>query len=244
MQKKWIAILTITLVLVIDQASKIWVKTHILYGDGFDMFGLPWAKIHFIENEGMAFGLSYGGLTGKYILSIFRILMAGFLIYLLKNILEKKEPTGFIVAFSLVIAGAVGNIIDSMFYGLIFSESYFHGGLATLFPQEGGYGSFLTGKVVDMFYFPMFEITWPEWIPLIGGDRFEFFRHVFNVADSSIFCGVVSIILFYRSFFKAEENNSKTLSSDEMRENEEIHESTEPFSSETSGQETKDENPS
>jgi signal peptidase II len=205
MQKKWIAILTILLVLIIDQASKIWVKTHILYGDGFDMFGMPWAKIHFIENEGMAFGLSYGGLTGKYILSIFRILMAGFLIYLLKNILEKSEPVGFVVAFSLVIAGAVGNIIDSMFYGLIFSESYFHGGLATIFPPEGGYGGFLTGKVVDMFYFPMFEIIWPEWVPLIGGDKFEFFRHVFNVADSSIFCGVVSILLFYRSFFKAEE---------------------------------------
>lgn len=204
MQKKWIAVLTILTILIIDQASKIWVKTHILYGDGFDIFGLSWAKIHFIENEGMAFGLSYGGETGKYVLSIFRIIMAGFLIFLLKNLLDKKEPTGFIIAFSLVIAGAMGNIIDSMFYGLIFSESYFHGGLATMFPEGGGYGKFLTGKVVDMLYFPMIDTVWPEWIPVVGGDRFEFFRPVFNVADSSIFCGVVSILIFYRHFFKAE----------------------------------------
>ena len=204
MQKKWIAILTILIILIIDQASKIWVKTHILYGDGFDIFGLSWAKIHFIENEGMAFGLSYGGETGKYVLSIFRIIMAGFLIFLLKNILDKKEPTGFVIAFSLVIAGAMGNIIDSMFYGLIFSESYFHGGLATMFPEGGGYGKFLTGKVVDMLYFPMIDTIWPAWVPFVGGERFEFFRPVFNVADSSIFCGVVSILIFYRHFFKAE----------------------------------------
>ncbi len=211
MQKKWIAILTITLVLLIDQASKIWVKTHILYGDGFDIFGLPWAKIHFIENEGMAFGLKYGGETGKYVLSIFRILMAGFLLYLLKNLLDKKESSGLIFAFSLVIAGAMGNIFDSMFYGLIFSESYFHGGLATLFPEGGGYGKFLTGKVVDMFYFPMYEGAWPDWMPGLAGQNFEFFRHVFNVADSSIFCGVVSILLFYRSFFKAESHENQPL---------------------------------
>jgi signal peptidase II len=227
MQNKWIAILTIIIVLLIDQASKIWVKTHILYGDGFDIMGLSWAKIHFIENEGMAFGLSYGGETGKYILSIFRILMAGFLIYLLKNILDKKEPIGFVIAFSLVIAGAVGNIIDSMFYGLIFSESYFHGGLATMFPEGGGYGKFLTGKVVDMLYFPMIDSTWPEWVPMVGGNRFEFFRPVFNVADSSIFCGVVSILLFYRHFFKTEHptpvvvENPSSASHEENKEEEE-----------------------
>lgn len=203
MQKKWIAILTIFLVLLIDQTLKIWVKTHILYGDGFNMFGMSWARIHFIENEGMAFGLSYGGEAGKYILSIFRILMAGFLIYLLKSLFDKNESKGLIIAFSLVIAGAIGNIIDSMFYGLIFSESYFHGGLATLFPEGGGYGKFLTGKVVDMLYFPMIDTTWPEWLPVIGGNRFEFFRPVFNIADSSIFCGVVTILLFYRHFFKS-----------------------------------------
>lgn len=222
MQKKWIAILTIVLVLVIDQALKIWVKTNILYGDGFNMFGLSWARIHFIENEGMAFGLSYGGETGKYILSIFRILMAGFLIYLLKSLFDKNESKGLIIAFSLVIAGAVGNIIDSMFYGLIFSESYFHGGLATIFPEGGGYGKFLTGKVVDMLYFPMIDTTWPEWLPVIGGNRFEFFRPVFNIADSSIFCGVVTILLFYRHFFKStpQENNqtSSPLSSNQGME--------------------------
>lgn len=202
MQKKWIPVFTIFIILFLDQALKIWVKTNILYGDGFDILGQSWAKIHFIENEGMAFGLSYGGEIGKYILSVFRIFMAGFLIYLLKNLIDKNESTGLIIAFSMVIAGAIGNIIDSMFYGLIFSESYFHGGLATLFPEGGGYGKFLTGKVVDMFYFPMIDTTWPEWMPVVGGNRFEFFRPVFNVADSSIFCGVVSILLFYRHFFK------------------------------------------
>jgi signal peptidase II len=200
--KKTILILIITSVLIIDQISKIWVKTHILYGDGFDILGLAWAKIHFIENEGMAFGISYGGETGKYALSIFRILMVGFLIYILRALYKSGESLGLMSCFSLIIAGAIGNILDSMFYGLIFSESFFHGGLATMFPEGGGYGKFLTGKVVDMFYFPLFDFYWPEWIPLIGGDHFEFFRPVFNIADSSIFIGVVSILLFHRRFFK------------------------------------------
>jgi len=200
--KKTILILIVISVLLIDQLSKIWVKTHILYGDGFDILGLSWAKIHFIENEGMAFGISYGGETGKYALSIFRILMVGFLLFILRSLYRSGESLGLMSCFSLIIAGAVGNILDSMFYGLIFSESFFHGGIATIFPEGGGYGKFLTGKVVDMFYFPLFDFYWPEWVPLIGGDHFEFFRPVFNVADSSIFVGVVSILLFHRRFFK------------------------------------------
>ena len=204
MKKSTAVLITILTILIIDQLVKIYVKTHIHYGDGFDMLGLSWAKIHFVENEGMAFGLSFGGLTGKYILSIFRIIMVVFLFYILRNLIKHKETYGLIISFSMIIAGALGNIIDSMFYGLIFSESYFHGGLATMFPPEGGYGSFLTGKVVDMLYFPMIDTVLPEWMPLWGGERFEFFRPVFNIADSAITVGVAYILLFNSRFFKSE----------------------------------------
>jgi signal peptidase II len=189
------------IILIIDQISKIYIKTHLNYGEGFDILGLSWAKIHFVENEGMAFGMSFGGLKGKYILSIFRIIMTGFLIYILYNLIKQNEPKSLIVFFSLVIAGAIGNSIDGLFYGIIFSESHYHGGIATMFPPEGGYGSFLTGKVVDMLYFPMVDTVLPEWVPFWGGERFEFFRPVFNVADSAITVGVVLILLFNRQFF-------------------------------------------
>jgi len=202
--KSTIVLFTILLILIIDQAVKIWIKTHINYGDGFDILGLSWAKIHFVENEGMAFGMSFGGLTGKYILSIFRIVMTGFLLYILYNLIKQNETTGLIISFSMVIAGAVGNSIDGMFYGLIFSESHYHGGLATIFPPEGGYGSFLTGKVVDMLYFPIIDTVLPDWMPIWGGQRFEFFRPVFNIADSAITVGVASILLFHRRFFKSD----------------------------------------
>ncbi len=210
MKKGTAVILTIILVLIIDQALKIYTKTNILYGDGFDMLGLSWAKIHFIENDGMAFGLSFGGITGKYILSIFRIIMAFFLLYILKNLLEQNETYGLIISFGLIIAGAVGNIIDCAFYGVIFSESFFHGGLATMFPSEGGYGNFLTGKVVDMLYFPIVDTVLPDWLPIWGGERFEFFRPVFNIADSAITVGVASILLFHRRFFNANEKSKTT----------------------------------
>ncbi len=205
MSKNATAWLTILLVIFLDQILKIYIKTNIHYGDGFDILGLSWAKIHFVENEGMAFGLSFGGATGKYILSIFRIIMTFFLIYILRNLLKQGETYGLLISFSLVIAGAIGNSIDGLFYGMIFSESYFHGGLATMFPPEGGYSGFLQGKVVDMFYFPLFTIVWPEWVPFVGGNTFEFFRPVFNVADSAITVGVASILLFNRRFFSPDE---------------------------------------
>lgn len=185
----------------LDQALKVWVKTSIHYGDGFNILGWDWARIHFVENEGMAFGMSFGGVAGKYALSVFRIIMVGVLLYILRTLLRNNEPWGLIVAFSMIIAGALGNIIDSMFYGLIFSESTFHGGLATMFPPEGGYGSFLTGKVVDMLYFPMIDTFLPQWVPVWGGKHFEFFRPVFNIADSAISVGVAAILLFHRRFF-------------------------------------------
>jgi signal peptidase II len=200
-KKSTAVFLTILIILIIDQAVKIYVKTNIHYGDGFDILGLSWAKIHFVENEGMAFGMSFGGLTGKYILSIFRLVMTGFLLYIAYNLVKQNESMGLIVSFSMVIAGAIGNSIDGMFYGMIFSESHFHGGLATMFPPEGGYGSFLTGKVVDMLYFPMIDTVLPEWVPIYGGERFEFFKPVFNIADSAITVGVASILIFHRRFF-------------------------------------------
>ena len=209
MKKSTAVILTILLVLVIDQALKIYIKNNIHFGDGFDMLGLSWAKIHFIENDGMAFGLSFGGVVGKYILSIFRIIMAFFLLYILKNLIDQNETYGLVISFGLIIAGAIGNIIDCAVYGLIFSESYFHGELAIMFPPEGGYGSFLTGKVVDMLYFPMVDTVLPDWLPLWGGQRFEFFKPVFNIADSAITVGVVSILLFHRRFFNANDKAKK-----------------------------------
>ncbi len=175
-------------------------------GGGFKLLGLDWARIHFIENEGMAFGLKFGGKVGKYILSIFRIAMVGFLIMLLRDIIKEKTSVGLQISFALIIAGAIGNILDSAFYGLIFSESFYHqGNIAQLFPSEGGYAPFLQGRVVDMFYFPLINSSYPEWFPWIGGNSFSFFRPVFNVADSSISIGVALILLFYRSYFLSED---------------------------------------
>ena len=200
---------TVFIVLVLDQLLKIYIKTNIEYGQGFDILGLSWAKIHFIENKGMAFGLSFGGVTGKYVLSVFRILMVGLLSYLLAGLIKNKESKWLIFSFSLIVAGAVGNIIDSVFYGLIFSESSYHGGLAHFVPFGEGYAPFLQGKVVDMFYFPMVDTILPEWIPIWGGQRFEFFQPVFNLADSAISVGVVSMLLFHRSFFLDEKDKQK-----------------------------------
>ncbi len=193
----------------LDQLLKFYIKTNFTIGDGFDILGLSWAKIHFVENEGMAFGILLGGEIGKYALSIFRILMVGFLIYLLKSMIAKNESFGLQVSFALIIAGALGNIIDSVFYGLIFSESGYHSGVAELFPQGGGYAAMLQGKVVDMLYFPLIDTVVPQWMPLIGGDRFQFFRPVFNIADSAISIGVMLILLFHRSYFLSPKKHQK-----------------------------------
>ncbi len=194
--------LIIAIVLIIDQVLKIYIKTSIPYGRGFDILGLSWAKIHFVENEGMAFGMSFGGVIGKYLLSIFRIVMVGFLIYILKQLMDAGSKFGLLASFSLIIAGAIGNILDSAFYGLIFSASSYHSGLAQIFPEGGGYAPFLQGRVVDMLYFPLIDTTLPEWLPKIGGDKFQFFKPVFNIADSAISIGVALILLFHRDIFK------------------------------------------
>jgi len=190
------------LVLLIDQSIKIWVKTHMEYGDEIELFGLDWALIHFIENPGMAFGLTLGdGQWGKLALSLFRILAVVFLIYFIRELVKRNVPNALLLSFALILAGAIGNILDSAFYGLLFSESPYHGGVATFLPEGGGYAGFLQGRVVDMFYFPMFRGLWPEWMPFVGGQFYLFFRPVFNVADVAITLGVLNILFFQRSFF-------------------------------------------
>ena len=201
MSRKQVVFLTILGVLIIDQSLKFYIKTTIPYGQGFDLLGLSWAKIHFIENEGMAFGMSYGGVTGKYVLSIFRIIMVAVLSYLLWALVREKQSKWLIFSFALIVAGAIGNIIDSVLYGLIFSASYYHGNIAHLVDFGTGYAPVLQGKVVDMLYFPMVDTVLPNWVPIWGGERFQFFQPVFNIADSAISVGVVSILLFHRSFF-------------------------------------------
>jgi signal peptidase II len=193
--------LVILAVLIIDQTLKIWVKTNMEYGEEIKLLGLDWALIHFVENPGMAFGITLGGEYGKLTLSLFRIFAVGLLFYYLRQLILAKASMGLLLSFALILAGAIGNIIDSAFYGVIFSESPYHGGLAELFPSEGGYAGLLHGKVVDMLYFPVFRGTFPEWMPFWGGGPFLFFKPVFNIADLSITLGVLNILLFQRSFF-------------------------------------------
>ncbi|NND34145.1 MAG: lipoprotein signal peptidase [Saprospiraceae bacterium] len=192
----------VLIILLLDQASKIWVKTHMEYGDQISILGLSWGFIHFVENNGMAFGISLGGNLGKLALSLFRIGAVVFLIYYIKKMIESGANKGVLICFSLILAGAIGNILDSVFYGIIFSESSYHGGVAQLFPEDGGYAGLLYGKVVDMLYFPMIDTYWPEWFPFWGGERFQFFKPVFNIADSSISVGIISLLIFQRQFFK------------------------------------------
>lgn len=193
-------ILFIILILVLDQMLKIWIKTHFVIGQEIHLFG-KFGMIHFIENNGMAFGMEMGGRPGKLILSIFRIIAIGGIGWYLSSLIKKKANLGLILAVGAIMAGAIGNIIDSAFYGIIFSESTYEQ-VATMFPQGGGYSSFLHGKVVDMFYFPVINTHWPEWSPIRPGQSLVFFRPVFNLSDSAITCGVFSIILFQKRMFK------------------------------------------
>ena len=197
--------LIVFIVLCVDQALKIWIKTNMTLGQEFMMAG-NWFIIHFTENNGMAFGLQFAGEYGKLALSLFRILAVGFLIWYIIHLANKKTGFGVLFAFSLILAGALGNIIDSAFYGMIFSEStYFD--VARYMPAEGGYSTLLHGKVVDMFYFPILEGTYPQWVPFWGGQSFIFFRPVFNIADSAITSGVLILVLFQRQFFNSHDVN-------------------------------------
>ena len=193
------SVLIILLIILLDQTLKIWIKTHMVLGQEYHILG-NWFIIHFIENNGMAFGMEIAGKFGKIILSLFRIGAVAGIGWYLSYLIKQKASTGLIITISIIMAGAVGNIIDSAFYGMIFSNSYYH--VAGMFPAEGGYSSFLHGRVVDMFYFPIIKGTFPEWIPFRGGDSFIFFRPVFNIADSSITVGVTLILIFQKRFFK------------------------------------------
>ncbi len=193
-------LLIIIIILIADQILKIWIKTHFFIGQEVSVFG-DWFLIHFTENSGMAFGLQFAGNYGKLILSIFRIIAISAIGVYLFHLIRKKINPGLVICISLIFAGAIGNLIDSAFYGMIFNESSFHQ-IATFLPEEGGYAPFLHGKVVDMLYFPVIHGAYPSWFPFIGGQDFIFFRPVFNIADSSITIGVFSLILFQRKFFK------------------------------------------
>lgn len=191
--------LIIFLILLVDQLAKFYIKTHMMLGDEIPVLG-DWFIIHFVENNGMAFGMQLAGKFGKAFLSIFRIVAVVGIGWYMVNLSKKGAPNGLIYCVALVLAGALGNIIDSAFYGMIFEHSY--GQIATLFPEGGGYSSFLHGKVVDMLYFPLVEGRYPEWLPYVGGNPFIFFRPVFNIADSSITIGIVIILFFQKRFFK------------------------------------------
>lgn len=194
----------IFLILLADQVLKIYVKTHYTLGESHTMLG-NWSYILFIENEGMAFGWKFFGKYGKLALSIFRIIAASGIFYFLYTLVKKQVPMGMIIAFSFIFAGAAGNIFDSAFYGLVFTESTIL--QPGIFDPGNGYAGFLHGKVVDMFYFPIIEGYWPDWgiIPAsLRGDHFLFFRPVFNIADSSITIGVLILLIFQRRFFHHE----------------------------------------
>jgi signal peptidase II len=190
----WIVLTT----LVLDQALKIWVKTHMYLGQEYQIF--DWFYIHFTENNGMAFGMEFGGDWGKLGLSLFRIVFVVFMASFLLKLIRKNADKVLIVSLSLVLAGAIGNIIDGTLYGILFSESYRQ--IATFLPEAGGYAPLFFGKVVDMFYFPIFKGYLPEWIPFWGGDYFVFFRPVFNIADSAISIGVAIMVIFQKKVMK------------------------------------------
>lgn len=193
--KKYFPLFIILLVLFIDQATKLYVKSNWVLGQEFNV--TDWFIIHFTENNGMAYGIELGGNWGKLALSLFRVVAISAIgIYLYQISKSTDKPLGYIFSVALVFAGAMGNIIDSAFYGIIFSESYYQ--VAQFMPEAGGYASFLHGKVVDMLYFPLLEGHFPEWMPFWGSDHFIFFRPVFNVADSAISVGIGIVVLFYR----------------------------------------------
>ena len=188
-KRYWTVLTSLVLAVVIDQVIKIMVKTSMALGDGFSVIG-DWFQIRFIENNGMAFGMEF---IGKTFLTSFRVVAVALLLYyLLKILKEGKHPLGYMICIALILAGALGNILDCLFYGEIFSSSV--GSVAEFVPWGEGYSSFMHGEVVDMFYFPLF--TWPDWMPLVGGDIF--FSPVFNFADACISCSVVALLIFYR----------------------------------------------
>lgn len=201
------AAIIVTAILLIDQAIKIWVKTHMFRGEKIHI--TDWFYIYFTENPGMAFGME---IFNKLFLTSFRIIAAGLIIWYIWKICKKAKdeiPTGYIVCLSAILAGALGNIIDCVCYGAIFSESgYGFDKVASFVPVGEGYAPWFYGKVVDMFYFPLIETNWPSWMPFVGGEHFIFFSPIFNFADAAISCGIVALILFYSKYLSREETKT------------------------------------
>ena len=204
------SILFIVVILVVDQWSKIYIKTHFVLGESVEV--LSWFKILFIENEGAAWGAKLSDIlpitdaVGKLILTIFRLFAIFGIGYWLFDVIKKKASPTLIWAVSLIFAGALGNILDSVFYGMIFNDSYNE--VATLFSDQP-YGKLFYGKVVDMLYFPMIDATWPSWVPGVGGQNFRFFEPVFNIADTAISTGVGILLVFNKKAFKKEDEEQK-----------------------------------
>ena len=189
--KGWGAVCIVMLLLILDQALKIWIKTHLQLHESIEI--TPWFYLYFTENPGMAFGIE---VIGKLFLTLFRIVAVGFIGYFIYKLVKEQYKFGFIACVSLVLAGALGNIFDSVFYGVVFDHSF--GQVATFMPEGGGYGEWLHGKVVDMFYFPLIDTILPDWVPVWGGEHFVFLRPIFNLADSAICVGVFLLLIFYR----------------------------------------------
>lgn len=211
-----LAILIITAILIIDQIIKIAVKTNMCLGESIEITG--WFLIDFVENNGMAYGMTF---FNKLILSLFRLVAISAIAYYICKLLHRPHRTGYIVCLAMILAGAAGNVIDCLFYGLVFDEStYFH--VSEFVPWGEGYSTFLHGKVVDMFYFPIIETTWPEWMPIWGGREFIFFSPVFNFADACISVGVVVLLLFFRSDLESLNVVFSHKKEEEHKESEEI----------------------
>ena len=214
------SLLIIVLVLLVDQVSKIYIKTHFALGDSYEVF--EWFKIHFIENSGAAWGakisdfLPLSESTGKLILTVFRLFAVAGIGYWLFDTIKKQSSKTLILAVSLIFAGALGNIIDSVFYGLLFNDSM--GQIATMFSDEPYAGLFF-GKVVDMLYFPLINSTWPDWVPYFGGSDFSFFDPVFNIADTAISTGVGILLVFNKKAFGDKDKKEKVSEENQVEEN-------------------------
>lgn len=205
--KLWCALLVIFLVLLADQIIKFAIKLNMHLGEEIHVLG-NWFIIHFTENNGMAFGMQFSeGNWGKFALSIFRIIAVIGIGFYIRLLIKRNASKGLIITMSLIFAGALGNIIDSVFYGLLFNDSTYQ--VATLLPEGGGYGKLLHGKVVDMFYFPILQGYYPSWFPFFANQEFIFFRPVFNLADSAITVGVFSLLIFQRRYFTEPKNKKE-----------------------------------
>jgi signal peptidase II len=211
MKTQYKVLLIIALILVADQALKIWVKTHLCLGQEIPLIKGA-AYIYFIENNGMAFGMELWGNAGKFLLTLFRMVFIGIIGWYIAGLIKRKVKPAVIYAIAVMLAGAAGNLLDCLFYGLIFNAST-PSSVAQLLPQMGGYAPFMYGKVVDMFYCPVINTVLPAWMPIWGGERFVFFRPVFNIADAAITCSVFYLLIFQRKTLSVLlRSNSKTVS--------------------------------